>query len=334
MPHHRNRTLSSDSFSQVNQLNLLLAMRRAPIVAFLFLTLLTSCALFDKPQTAAENGEIQLVDGLGRLFAFNEPARRAVTIAPGATEVVFAAGGFDRLIGVSNVDDFPQSVTSLPQFSVLPMDFEAIVALEPDLVLASSQVNDPHNADMFDELNIPVYYLDTSSWSSVHASIRNVGILLGTEPQAIAAQTALDTRVEDLKKRTTTLADRPRGIFLVSNVTSYSFGADSYVQDVLDWAGIESLTKDHESPAPVLSDEWVLIEDPDVIIGTFPSDFTPTDLPQHHASWERLQAVEKGTVFSIEPNLISRPGPRNVDAAYQIAKHVHPQLFITLTDSI
>lgn len=268
-----------------------------------------------------------MTDGIGRNFSFTSAASRVVTIAPGATEIVFAAGGFDRLIGVSNVDSYPEEIHDLHRFSVLPIDIEAIVALKPDLVLASSQVNDPKNAISFAAVGIPIFYLDESSWEAVHASIYTAGILLGTERSAEASQTRLSLQIDSLKKKTATIEERPTVVFLISDVTSYSFGAGSYVLDLLEWAGLRPLTSELTTPAPVLSDEFVLISDPDVIIGSFRSGFQARDLLKHHPTWSVLSAVRNSRVFSVDGDTILRPGPRNVDAAYAMARAVHPHLF-------
>ena len=304
-------------------------------VVILMLTLLVGCAPTENSgdissgfSGAADDG-ILLVDALGRELQLDEPASRVITVAPGATEIVYAAGGFERLIGVSAVDDYPPEIRDLERFSVLPMDFEAIAQLNPDLILASAQVNDPRDVILFDELSIPVFYLAASSWTEVNASIGNAGILLGTESEAVAAQTELTQQMDSLQSLTSPVERKPGGIFLISDITSYSFGAGSYVQDLFEQAGIEFLTAQFDNAAPVLSDEWILITDPEYIFGTFGSEFEPHDLLEHHPSWSSLQAVRNGRIYSIEQNLISRPGPRNVEAAFEMARRVHPNLFET-----
>ncbi|MDA1028578.1 MAG: ABC transporter substrate-binding protein [Bacteroidetes bacterium] len=295
-------------------------------------------ALFAFSCSPAENQSFQtsavtegMVDALGRKFPSDTPIQRVVTIAPGATEIVAAAGGLHLLVGVSNVDTFPDEVTQLPRFSVLPMDFEAIVALTPDIVFASSQVNDPQHVTVFESLGIEVFFLDGSSWDAVYNSIGIAGALLGTDSVAAVVQESLQMRVNNLVGLTEKVRKKPRAIFLISEVTSYSFGKGSYVQDLFEWAGIESLTAEIDIAAP-LSDEWVLTEDPDLIFGTFGDDFDPLELVKHHPTWNDLKAIKSGAVFSIPQNFILRPGPRNVDAALIMAQKAHPELFSDLPE--
>jgi iron complex transport system substrate-binding protein len=275
---------------------------------------------------------VDVEDALGRKFVFDQPPVRVVTIAPGATEVVAAAGGARSLVGISNVDSYPPEVLSLPTFSVLPLDIETITSLDPDLVFASNQINDPEDIDVFSALNIPVFYLDASSWDAVHNSILTVGVILDTGSTATARHDSLTTRIEHLKGLTEQLETLPEGIFLISDVTSWSFGPGSYVQDIFKWAGIATLTDSYDTPAPILSDEFVLLSDPDIILGTFGDDFTPDDILKHHPTWKTLSAYKNGRIYSVEADLILRPGPRNVLAAYQLAEFAHPQLFTALDE--
>ncbi len=281
---------------------------------------------------APDSAGVEVEDGLGRKFVFGLPPLRVVTIAPGATEVVAAAGGVGSLVGISNVDSYPPEVLSLPTFSVLPLDIETITSLDPDLVFASNQINDPEDIDVFTALEIPVFYLDASSWDAVHTSILTVGVILDTDSTATARHDSLTTRIEHLIGLTEQLETLPEGIFLISDVTSWSFGPGSYVQDIFRWAGIATLTDSFDTPAPILSDEFVLLSDPDIILGTFGDDFTPDDILKHHPTWKTLSAYRNGRIYSIEADPILRPGPRNVLAAYQIAEIAHPQLFMTLAD--
>ena len=254
---------------------------------------------------------------------------RIVTIAPGATEIVVAAGGLSRIVGVSNVDSAPPEVLQLPSFSVLPMDFETIVSLEPDLVFASSQVNDPQQVRVFESLGLNVFFLDGSTWESVYESIGKAGQLLFTEEKAASSMNDLSFRIESLVQKTATLNEKPRAIFLISDVTSYSFGKGSYVIDVFSWAGITLASEDLDTPAPKLSDEWVLLEDPEFIFGTFGENFQAEDLLKHHPTWKNLRAIQNGNVYSVPQDLILRPGPGNVDASYLLAQAAHPDLFQT-----
>ncbi|MCH8276255.1 MAG: ABC transporter substrate-binding protein, partial [Bacteroidetes bacterium] len=238
-------------------------------------------------------------------------------------EIVAAAGAFDRIVGVSNADNYPPGVADLPDFSALPVDFESVASLRPDLVLATTEVNDPRDAAMFDGLDIPIYYLSIRSLAEVFGAIETVGELLESEEAARATIDSLRVRTHRLEQLSSSVKNRPRVLFLISYETLFSFGRDSYVHDLIEIAGGESVTSDLETSAPVLSDEYVLRQAPDVIIGTFGDPFRIPDLLEAHPTWRLVPAVREGRVYSIENDLILRAGPRNIDGAYRMFELLH-----------
>lgn len=266
-------------------------------------------------------------DDLGRSVRLNAPADRVVTLAPNLTEIVFAAGAGDKLVGVTTADDYPPAVDSLPRFSALPVDFEAITALHPDLVLATDQVNTPRDAETFNALDMPVYFFSFQSLDDVWASIETTGTLLDTPDQAQAAVDSLRASIAELAARTSAVAAPPDVLVLIGDDTLYSFGASSYIHTMVELAGGRSLTDSLDAEAPVLSEEFVLTARPDVIIGAFGPDYDPARLLDLHPTWDVVPALQNNRVYSLDPALLLRPGPRLVEGARQIARALHPDLF-------
>lgn len=259
-----------------------------------------------------------LVDGLGRDVAVPLVVNRVVTMAPSVTELVAVAGGFERIVGVSNADNYPPEVSELPKYSALPINFEAIAALEPDLILATTQVNDQRDADTFETLGIPIFYLSDRNLDEVIEAVEIIGMLLGCEAVSEQAADSLRIRVRQLELASAAVDLRPTVLFLVSIETLYSFGPESYVHDLIELAGGISVTAEIDVVNPVLSDEFVLRAAPDIIIGTFGESFVVADLLEAHPTWEILEAVRNGHVYSIDGDLTLRAGPRIVDGAYQM----------------
>lgn len=267
-------------------------------------------------------------DNLGREVVLKGPPRRVVTLAPNMTEIVYAAGAGDRLVGVTTADDYPPAIDSLPRISMLPTDFEAIAAIDPDLVLATDQVNAPREAETFEALGLPLYFFSFETLPDVFDGVRRAGQLLGTSARADAAADSLEQALDALRARTALIDERPRVLLLVGDETLYSFGAGSYVHALVEAAGGTSLTAAVETPAPVLTEEYVLDRRPDVIVGTFGPDYNPDRLRALHPTWDVVPAVRDGRVYSVDGDLLNRPGPRVVEGAFRIARHLHPSLFI------
>jgi ABC-type Fe3+-hydroxamate transport system substrate-binding protein len=263
-------------------------------------------------------------DDLNRPVAISRPVERLVTLAPNLTEIVFAAGAGHKLVGVTTADDYPPAVDTIGRFSALPVDFEAITSLQPDLVLATDQVNTPRDAETFAALDMPVYFFSFSTVDDVLANIRTTGELLGTAMIADSTADSLSSSLDALHARTEAVAQRPRVLFLIGDETLYAFGAQSYMHTLIQRAGGESVTADLEAQAPTLSEEYVLTQQPDVIIGAFGAEYDPGRLLELHPSWDVVPAIQNNRVYSLNPNVLLRPGPRLVEGAWQMAHRLHP----------
>ncbi len=268
-----------------------------------------------------------VTDDLDRVVALPGTPARVVTLAPNLTEIVFAAGAGRLLAGVTTADDFPPAVDTLPHVSALPLDFEAVVALEPDLILATDHVNSVADAQTFEAVGIPVFFFSYDDLEGMLRSLRTAGGLLGTPAAADRAADSLEAALAALHRATDTLAVRPLTLFLIGDETLFSFGDESYVHDLIALAGGRSATEDIGANAPVLSDEFVLANKPEVIIGAFGEDYDPARLLALHPTWDIVPALRDGRVYGIDPSLILRPGPRLVEGVRRMAAMLHPALF-------
>ena len=302
-----------------------------PIVCLLVCGVLSGC----KPDSPGQESQpvLTVVDGLDRTVELTRMPERVVSIAPGATHIVRAAGGLSSLIGVTTADYDAEDLANLPRISALPLDFESIVALDPDLILASDQVNDPAHAELFDALDIPIVYLGSDSWDDVHTSILLTGRMLATQETAELSADSLQGRVDALQSITAELTETPSAIFLISSSRSYSFGRGSYVLDLMRWAGMDPLTDEFDTPAPILDDEWVLLNNPDIIVGSFGQDAPVIDeLLKNHPTWHTLDAIRNGRVINVPTSTVLTPGPENVRASWFMAQRAHPDLFEEMED--
>jgi len=290
------------------------------------LTLLTATLVFSAGCARSARdvpGERIVDDALGVPVHLPGTIERVVTLAPGVTEIVAAAGGVTQLVGVSTADDFPDKVRTLPRVSALPVNFEAVAALNPDVVFAAVQVNDVRDRSVFDELGIPTFYLPSRTLDEVFSSVLQVGELLQTQPVARDTVAALKARAASLRDRTRDMT-RPRVLFLISIDQLHSFGPESYVQDLITIAGGESITADLNVEMPILDDEFVLAHRPDIIAGTFNRPFGQEEILALHPTWGSLPAIRNNRICSVDGDLILRAGPRNVLGAEELFKCFHP----------
>lgn len=295
------------------------------------------CVLFlaagctsDAPSPESSTDTTRVVtDDLAREVEYPVPTHRIIPLAPNLTEMLFAAGAGDRVVAVGPSDDVPAAVDSLPHVSVLPIDFEAIVSFEPDLILATTQVNATRDADTFQSLGTPVYFFSFPTVQSVFDGIRRIGMLAGTQDIATDSAEALSRQFDDIRTRSARhiedRSDRPRVLVLAGSDVLYSFGKESYVHTLVEAAGGSSITSDLDASAPTLSEEYVLSARPDVIVGAFGDGDLPEALLKHHPSFDILPAVQDGRVYTLPGGLLFRPGPRLVDGARHLSDLLHPR---------
>jgi ABC-type Fe3+-hydroxamate transport system substrate-binding protein len=226
-------------------------------------------------------------------------------------------------VGVSTADDFPESVLSLPRVSALPVNFEAVAALNPDVVFAAVQVNDVRDRSVFAELDIPVFYLPSRTLDDVLTSVLTVGDILHTGTVARDSVSALRIRANALSERVRGLP-RPRVLFLISIEQLHSFGPESYVQDLITMAGGQSITADLSVEVPILDDEFVLAEQPDIIAGTFGRPFGRDEILALHPAWVTLPAIRNNRICTVDGDLVLRAGPRIVLGAEELFRCFHP----------
>lgn len=297
--------------------------RSGSVVLILLILLAQGCG--SNPDAPAQ--PLAATDDLGRTVHLPQTVERIVSLAPNLTEIVFAAGAGHKVVGVTTVDNHPPAVQRLPRFGALPLDIEAIVALEPDLILANDDINNPRDAETFDAIGLPTFFFSFEGLDDVPRSIRAAGHLLGTASHAEAAADSLEAAYAALRALTEGVATRPNTLFLIGDETLYAFGSESYMHTLIELAGGRSTTGTLDTVRPVLSDEFVLTEKPDVIFGAFGAAYEPARLLAHHPTWDIVPAVQNGQIYSLDPDLVLRATPRLLDAARQMARYLHPGLF-------
>ncbi|MEX0746783.1 MAG: helical backbone metal receptor [Rhodothermales bacterium] len=292
-----------------------------------YITLITFLVVLSGGCKSEPSGARLTTDDVGRSVHLPDTVLRAVTLAPSLTEVVFAAGAGDRLVGVGQPDNFPPSIERLPRFSTYPVDFEAIAALDPDLALATDQVNSPRDAETLAALDIPTYFLSFERIEDVLTGILTVGDLMGTQSAARATVDSLRGELSELRDMVRSVERKPEVLFLIGTETLFSFGSESYVHEMIELAGAVSVTGEIDAVAPVLTDEFVLSRRPEVIMGPWGEADVTADLLKHHPTWDVVPAIQNGRVYGMHADLVERPGPRLVAGIRAMAEKLHPNLF-------
>ena len=257
-------------------------------------------------------------DDLGREVVLRRPVERAVSLAPSLTEAIFAVGGGDRLVGVTTYCNYPDAAKSIEKVGdTQTPNIERIVALKPDMVFVSTASQLEAFMQTLERQHISVFVIDAKGIDGIGRSLKTLGGLFGTESAAENKAAELDRRTEAVDA---SVKDRPQTkVFVqISRDPLFTIGKDSFLTEVVRRAGGISVTSEVATAYPKLSKETALALDPDVIILS-----DSEDNREPNAVFKNSKAVKNGRVYRINADIISRPGPRLVDALEEIAKELH-----------
>jgi iron complex transport system substrate-binding protein len=264
----------------------------------------------------AAGATLEVIDTTGAVVALSAPVRRIVSLAPNATELLFAAGAGDRVVGVLSPADWPPEAVHLPRVGdARALDLERIVALEPDLAVAWPYAS-PAQVERLRSMGIPVYVSDPRTPQAIADDIERLGVLSGRAETAARAAAAFRARLATLRGRDSA-AERVRVFYEIWNQPLYTIGGGHLITAAIDLCGGENVFAQQVLPAPQVSIEAVLAARPDAIVAGADGAVRPAWLDAW-AAWRDLPAVTRDNLFVVDANLLHRAGPRFVDGAEQL----------------
>jgi iron complex transport system substrate-binding protein len=288
-------------------------------------------------QTPAYKRAMKFVtDETGRRVAIPFSVQRIVTLAPDLTETVYALGLEDKLAGDTSFCDTPpaaklKSHVGSPQTPNL----EAIVALHPDLVLATTSINRPETVDALLRLGIAVYTSDPHTVRGMLQSIARMADLMGAGEQGTALVTQLQARLDSVHAR---IAELPlvHVLFVVWEDPLITIGQSTFIADALRWAGAESVIVVNQNWPQVSMEEIVRLQ-PDYILFTENHSESNDDQElsrlRTRPAWKALKAIQTGHIVKVDDE-ITKPSPGLIGAVEQIARELHPEAFSTSREII
>lgn len=267
--------------------------------------------------TAEAGAVITVTDDLGRKLTLPVRPRRVLALAPSMTEMLFAVADPAVIIGRSTVCNFPAAALRLPAVQTYPLDLEGVVVLRPEVVFTVEGITSPDDARRLQQLGIPVYYQRYRRVEDVFRGLTDLGRLLGRQAPARHLTDSLRTELRNLTA-SIAAAPRPRVLALASPDPLYAFGQNTLFTDEIALAGGQNAVREtFPQPFPVLTREYVLQLDPDVLLGGRRGQLDST-LFKNNPELRRLRAYQTGRIFPVTDDLITRPSPRVVEAVRQL----------------
>jgi len=287
--------------------------------------LLTALALaLLLPQSAAA---LTVSDQTGRRIELQRPPARIISLVPSVTEILFTIGAQGRLVGRTDFCDYPAEARRKPSVGgMLAPSLEGIVALKPDLVVATPAGNRHETFDQLERLNIPVFLVNPVGVSDVLDAIGRLGRLTEQVEAADRTVATMRARIETVTTRVSG-RPRPRVLYVLWPDPLIVPGRGALVSELIALAGGDSVTADGGQGYPRYSMEAALARNPEVIVlASHGSERSPLV----RGKWERfgqVPAIAAGRLYSIDGNLMHRYGPRMVDGLEWLARLIHPEAF-------
>lgn len=303
--------------------------RRGPgLLLFVLAAMVFVSACSPRKDSSPKSSETRdVVDEVGRHVTVPNSITRIVTLAPNLTEIVFAIGAGDRLVGNTTRCDYPPEAKSIAKIGDTQQpSIERIIALRPQLILVSTASQLESFTRQLEAQRIAVYITDPHDLEGVLRSIKAVGDLLGQSERAAQV-------IADLRARTAAVEERvkqasPVKVFYqLSAEPLYTAGRDSFVTDLIKRAGGVSVTKDVPGAWPRYSAESAVAARPEAIIMATAESMGGSANAGVAASLKESPAALAGHVYKVNGDYVSRPGPRLVDGLEQIARALHPEAF-------
>lgn len=269
----------------------------------------------------AVQAEISVFDSTGATITLGQPAQRIVSLAPHLTELMFAVGAGEQLVGTVDYSDYPAAALKIPRVGAYnSISFEAIVNLSPDLVLAWQSGNGGEMIARLRALGLPVYVDEPDSLAAIGVSLGNLGLLAGTEPEAERAMKKYQQKLQELRRRYS--QQRPVSVFYqIWNEPLLTINGEHLISKVIKLCGGRNAFASALPLVPKLSVESVIALNPQVIVASG-EEVQRREWLKAWQAWPMLDAVKSGRLYFVPASLLQRHTPRLLEGAELLCQHL------------
>ena len=302
----------------------------------LLIIALVGCAGAKAPEASESVGvavpkPVSVVDDAGRTVEIARTPQRFVSLAPSNTEILFALGLDDKVVGVTDFCDYPEEAKAIEKVGGIEPNLEKIVALNPDLVLAiGGSPAQVEKATEMEKLGLTVLVLEPGDIEGIMANIELVGKAAGAEKEASELVTEMRKRFDDITARVKGAESRPK-VFFELDATDpskpYTPGPGSFIDALITLAGGSNVGAGAKMQWAQLSTEEIIAQDAEVIVLGDANYGVTAEMVKERPGWSVITAVKNAAIYPIDDVLVSRPGPRIIDGLEALTRIIHPELF-------
>ena len=271
--------------------------------------------------------QISIKDDTQQTISLEQPAQRIISLSPGITELVFAAGGGDKLIGAVSYSDYPLKAKNIPRIgSYDSLDIEQILALQPDLVIAWKSGNPDHQIQQLQSLGLKVYITEPENFASIPKTLRKFGQLMGSNEKAETSARQFEQKFNALKKQYQNKQNQPkiRTFIQIWNNPLMSVNGQHLISKVIEFCGGSNVFAQARTLTSTPSIEAILAKDPQVIIATGMADSSRQWLKRWQ-QWPFLSAVKNKRLYAANPDHLVRHTPRILLGIEEVCELIQKQ---------
>lgn len=279
----------------------------------------------NQEKTTVTKSNFSAIDSRGKEINLNKKPTKIISLAPGNTEILFGLGLDEEIIGVTDYCDFPEKAKTKEKIGGFSTpNIEKIVSLNPDIVLATGGVQEKSVATL-EELGIKVFVIEAKTIDNLLDRIKDVGKLLGKSEEAENLVNYLEKRIEAVKNKIGDIPEtqKPKVFIEIWSDPLMTTGVDTFIHNVVELAGGKNIF-DLKGGFQAINVETVIEVNPDVILLSVHGETNIEEL-SNRPGWQTIKAIKNKRVYPVNPDAISRPGPRLVDALEEVAKILYPE---------
>lgn len=279
-----------------------------------------------EPVASTQDELYKIVDDFSREVVLDKAPVRIISLAPSNTEILFALGLGDKVIGVTSYDDYPAEALEVEKIGDFNgINLEKIIELEPDLVINYGEGNEDENARLKDA-GINFVGFEPESIDAVLDTITRIGQLTGAVDQAKALTEDMNVKKDEILNKIKGTESK-KVFYEIWHDPLMAAGPGSFIDELMTLVGGDNVAKDADGEYPQFDLEQLVERNPQVYL-------TSSDMPEKtpeaiakRPGFENIDAIIEGNVFVLDGNIVSRPGPRIIEALELIAKAIHPEKF-------
>lgn len=315
------------------------------LLALLFLltfSVLTGCGTSDEPkkeETKTEQGDakqeafpVTIKDSTGKDITIEKKPEKIVSLLPSITEILFALGLDEEIVGVSDYDNYPEAATKKEKVGSQDMNLEKILALKPDVAFLQEYhlQNHANAVKQLEDAGITVVVPkgNQASFEDAYDVMQLIGKATGKEKEADKIITDMKEKVVAIKEQSTNVKEKKKVWVEVSPQPDiFTTGKNTFMNEMLEMIGAENVAAAQEGWVKMSEEEAVKLN-PDVIITTYGYYVDkPAEQVLNRKGWAEVNAVKNKQVFDVDSDATTRPGPRLVDGVEELAKTIYPDVY-------